>query len=87
MFDPQTPCYFLTPRFIASEAAGQPVIDPATLATVGQRGETVASEIEAALDRVTRAQATWKRVDAKSRAQVLHRLANRIEETRTPNHH
>jgi len=74
-----TPLYFLTPEFHPSSGPTQPVIDPATLEQVGVRGNVTADEIESVLARVNGAQADWKKLDAKSRAQILHRLANRIE--------
>lgn len=79
MLDVQKPCYFVTPAFADAAAPGQPVIDPATLETVGTRAEVTTAEIDTALARVTAAQAGWKHVDAKSRAKVLHTLANRID--------
>ena len=79
MLDIQIPCYFVTPQFHAASATGHVVIDPATLAQVGARAETTEAEINAALAQVTAAQAEWKVVNAKSRAAILHGLANRIE--------
>ena len=74
-----TPRYFLTPEFHPCSAPAHRVIDPATLEEVGLRGDVTAEEIDAVLARVNSAQALWKKTDAKSRAQILHRLANRIE--------
>lgn len=79
MLDIQKPCYFVTPQFHAASGAGHTVIDPATLAHVGTRAEVTKAEIDQALGQITAAQASWKHVDAKSRAKVLHTLANRID--------
>ncbi len=79
MLDIQKPCYFVTPRFVGAAGAGQPVMDPATLQAVGTRAQVTEAEIDAALAQVTAAQADWKHIDAKSRAKVLHTLANRID--------
>lgn len=79
MLDIQTPAYFITPDFHTAEMPGRPVIDPATLAHVGLRAEVSEAEIAQTLDRVSMAQAAWKIVDAKTRAAILHRLANQIE--------
>jgi len=79
MPDSQTPAYFITPDFHPATDPGHPVIDPATLATVGMRAEVTGDEIKAALDRVGAAQAAWKTLDVKSRAARLHALATRIE--------
>ena len=81
MLDVQKPCFFVTPDFIPATEPGQPVEDPATLQPVGQRAEVTDQEVAAALAQVTAAQAAWKHVDAKSRAKVLHTLANRIDAT------
>ena len=80
MFDPQKPVYFLNPRFEASGGAVSEVRDPATLAPVGRFAETTAEDIGRVLGRVRTAQAGWAKLDAKSRATALHRLANAIEQ-------
>ncbi|PAU78814.1 aldehyde dehydrogenase family protein [Halomonas salipaludis] len=79
MTDTATPRYYLVPNYHISESPAQPVIDPATLEEVGVRAEVSNEELDWVLTRVNSAQATWKRLDAKSRAHHLHRLANRIE--------
>ncbi|MEP3437140.1 MAG: aldehyde dehydrogenase family protein [Hoeflea sp.] len=79
MSETATPRYFLAPHFVPSTGAAHAVIDPATLEEVGKRGDVTSSEIELVLTRVNTAQALWKKIDAKTRAQTLHRLANRIE--------
>lgn len=81
MPDITSPCYFIAPHFHASKTPGQTVIDPATLAQVGMRAETTKTELESALSAVNAAQAQWKNVDAKSRAAILHGLAQAIETT------
>ncbi|MEM6371556.1 MAG: aldehyde dehydrogenase family protein [Pseudomonadota bacterium] len=78
-FDAATACYFVTPAFHTAQDPGAPVIDPATLAQVGQRAEVTPQEMQSALEQVNAAQALWKRVDPKSRAGQLHALAHRIE--------
>ena len=57
----------------------QAVIDPATLETVGFIAETGTEECAAALVAARAAQRGWAKLDAKSRATILHRVANRIE--------
>lgn len=79
MLDIQSPCYFVTPQFHAASAPGHAVIDPATLTHVGTRAEATEAEIDTVLAQVTAAQSAWKDVNAKSRAAILHGLANRIE--------
>lgn len=78
-FAADRPSFFLNPLWHPATGPGVAVIDPATLAEVGSRGETTADEIEAVLARVNAAQAGWKRLDAKSRAKLLHKVASTIE--------
>ena len=80
MFDPNRPVYFSGTWHPASGPKRE-VIDPATLEVVGRIAETTAEEREAVLDAARGAQRGWARLDAKSRAAVLHRVANRIEAT------
>jgi acyl-CoA reductase-like NAD-dependent aldehyde dehydrogenase len=79
MFSPDLPCHFLTPDYLASGGAALPVIDPATLGQVGVFAHTTPAELAGVLSAVNTAQAAWKKLDAKTRAQALHQLANRIE--------
>ena len=81
MTDILSPCYYLTPDFHASTGAPYPVIDPATLGIVAQRGVVTSGELDTVLARVNAAQKRWARTDAKTRAACLHKLANRIETT------
>lgn len=79
MSDILHPCYFIVPGFHRSEGDAHDVMDPATLEKVGERACISAAELDSVLDRVNTAQREWAKTDAKSRAAVLHRLANRIE--------
>ena len=79
MFTPATPSHFLTPDYHASVGPALPVIDPATLGQVGVQAATTGDELARVLDAVNAAQVGWRQLDAKTRAQHLHRLANRIE--------
>lgn len=79
MSDIHAPRYYLAPDFHPSEGAGQPVIDPATLEQVGQRAVVTSAELDHVLTRVNAAQRKWAKIDAKTRAAMLHKLANRIE--------
>lgn len=78
-FDPDHPAYYLCPGFHPLAAPPRQVIDPATLGVVGRIAEATAAEMDAVLQAANRAQAGWKRLDAKARARALHDLANRIE--------
>jgi acyl-CoA reductase-like NAD-dependent aldehyde dehydrogenase len=79
MFDTQTPTRFLHPKYLPMSAAAQPVIDPATLETVGYIAEASSLEIQETLDGLNEAQRSWKKLDAKSRAKILHKVASAIE--------
>lgn len=79
MSETPSPRYYIAPEFHASAGAAHKVVDPATLSEVGYRAEVTEVELTEVLTRVNAAQRGWKRLDAKTRAQHLHRLANRIE--------
>ncbi|MDQ6435788.1 aldehyde dehydrogenase family protein [Mesorhizobium sp. LHD-90] len=79
-FSPHQPTLFVNPNFRPMAGTQRPVIDPATLETVGAISAATAAEIEVALDAATAAQAKWKKLDAKSRAKHLHQVANAIEQ-------
>jgi acyl-CoA reductase-like NAD-dependent aldehyde dehydrogenase len=78
-FSPDSPVYFLNPGYVAARGNVVAVSDPANLEPVGRFAETTAAEIDDVLARVNTAQAQWKTLDSKSRAKVLHTLANTIE--------
>ncbi len=78
-FDLNQPCHFLQGGYHPSSGHPRPVIDPATLATVGHIADCTDAEIDNALVLATAAQRAWARLDAKSRATALHRIAARIE--------
>ena len=78
-FDPSTPHYFLNPHFSAAHGPGHDVIDPGNLLPVGRIAESTSGEITSVITAVNAAQRKWKAVDAKSRARLLHEVANAIE--------
>jgi len=79
MFDAATPSFYLTPEYHSANGARRVATDPATLAHVGEWAEVTVAERDRALDAVHVAQGAWARLDAKTRAAHLHRLAARIE--------
>ena len=81
MFDPVNPVHFLHPRYIDSAGGRMDIVNPATLAVEGQLAGTTPAELDTVLKRVSAAQKLWKVVDAKTRANILHRVATRIEAT------
>lgn len=81
MFNPDKPVFYQHPHYIDGHGHRHAVIDPATLATVGQIAVTTHDEIESVLDAATVAQRGWRALDAKTRATILHKVASRIEAT------
>ncbi len=81
MFNPAEPVFYRHPDYVPAAGKHHPVIDPARLTEVGRFAITTMDEMEAALDAATTAQRGWRKLDAKSRATMLHRIANRIEAT------
>jgi len=79
MFRPQSPSHYLHPRYLPSAGVPVAVQDPASLAPVGVYAESTAAEISAVVAAVGAAQLRWKKLDAKSRARVLHAVASAIE--------
>lgn len=55
-------------------------LDPATLEPVGEIALVGRAEVEAAVARANAAQRDWARTDAKSRAALLHKVAQSIQE-------
>lgn len=80
-FSLSQPLHFTSGTYQPMSGSTLDVIDPATLEKVGTIGDATADEIEAVLDSVTAAQRGWAALDAKTRATLLHRVANSIEAT------
>jgi acyl-CoA reductase-like NAD-dependent aldehyde dehydrogenase len=79
-FVSQQPVHFVTPEFLPSATQRRrEIINPATLEVVGSIGLCDAEDVDAVVGAANSAQQSWRRVDAKSRAAVLHQLANAIE--------
>ncbi|QRM57370.1 aldehyde dehydrogenase family protein [Sinorhizobium sp. BG8] len=81
MFNPAEPAFYLHPAYVPAKGPRQEVIDPARLKPVGEIAVTTLSEMEKALDVANAAQRDWKKLDAKTRSTILHKIANRIEAT------
>lgn len=74
------PLHFINPNFIAPLTQRlRAIINPATLEQVGQIGLCDAADVNNAIAAANAAQKGWRQVDAKSRAALLHQLANAIE--------
>ncbi|MFP6847422.1 MAG: aldehyde dehydrogenase family protein [Pseudomonas sp.] len=75
-----TPLRFINPDYQAPLTKRlRGIVDPASLQQVGSIGLCEAADVQAAIDATNAAQKRWRQVDAKSRAALLHRLANAIE--------
>jgi acyl-CoA reductase-like NAD-dependent aldehyde dehydrogenase len=81
MFNPAEPVFYRHPGYLPATGERHTVINPATLGVEGTFAETTSAELDAVLLAAKTAQTSWKRLDAKSRATILHRIANRIEAT------
>lgn len=80
-FDPAIPCLFADHEFRPSQGDDSfAVVDPASQETVGQVARCSSADVEVVVEEANRAQRDWKRLDAKSRAAELHRLADAIEQ-------
>ena len=80
-FDPAAPRIFAGNAYRNLAGAETfAVTDPASLAVVGQVARCGAAEVAAVVAEANAAQRDWKRLDAKSRAAALHRLADSIEQ-------
>ena len=80
MTDTLAPSFYLAPEFVPTHGPLHSVTDPATLETVGQYGEPSAAQVEDILDRVNAAQKLWAGMDCKTRAGILHRVADAMEQ-------
>ncbi len=79
-FDPGQPSYFLAPGHHVIEDGFEPLFDPGTLEQIVVFGIPGSETIDTILDRVAEAQSKWRGMDQKSRARILHRLADDIEQ-------
>ncbi len=79
-FHVDLPLHFIGPHYqgVATQRL-RDIINPADLTQVGRIALCDAADVDAAIDAANAAQREWKRVDAKSRAAILHQLANTIE--------
>jgi acyl-CoA reductase-like NAD-dependent aldehyde dehydrogenase len=78
-FDLFRPTHFANNEWRVLSGPARDVIDPATLKVVGKISDPTASELDGLLSLATEAQIGWAKLDAKSRAKYLHKLADSIE--------
>lgn len=80
-FDPFAAQLFLENAFVAAPAGQRlDIVNPATLETEGRIAAMAAADLAPVIARANVAQKDWTRVDAKSRAALLHKVANAIAE-------
>ena len=80
--DPARPCIFAGNSYRRPAAAESlETSDPASLELVGRIVLCAEADVEAVVAAARQAQRDWGRLDAKSRAAALHRLADSIERT------
>jgi acyl-CoA reductase-like NAD-dependent aldehyde dehydrogenase len=80
-FDPSVPQLFLDNGFVPSTGGRLDIIDPATLEKIGVIAEPTVTEVDRAIARANAAQKEWAALDLKSRAGLLHAIADSIERT------
>lgn len=80
MPDVLAPCYYLAPDYLPTEGPEQMAVDPATLEDIGPVGTPSEAQLDTILDRVNAAQKTWAKMDCKTRAGLLHGIADAMEQ-------
>jgi acyl-CoA reductase-like NAD-dependent aldehyde dehydrogenase len=80
-FDPFVAQFFVNNEYTASRGTRRDLINPSTFEPCGCIADATAFEIDCALAAAEAARPSWAKLDAKSRAQYLHALAQSIETT------
>jgi acyl-CoA reductase-like NAD-dependent aldehyde dehydrogenase len=81
-FDPFAAQFFLDHDFVASaNQVRLEIINPATLEKVGVVARCDDAEVDRMVARANEVQRDWARTDAKTRASLLHQVADSIERT------
>jgi acyl-CoA reductase-like NAD-dependent aldehyde dehydrogenase len=81
IFDPASPTFYRHPHYLSATGQTMEIINPATLTVEGIIAEATEDEIAETIKAANAAQKQWRMVDAKTRATILHRIANQIEAT------
>lgn len=80
-FDPFGAQFFLENDFVAAPAGARlDIVNPATLEPEGRIANPTAADLAPVIARANAAQRGWAQTDAKTRAGLLHRIANAIAE-------
>jgi len=80
-FDPFAAQVFRGNRFVPAGGPTREIVNPSTLAIEGRIAASDAALVEAVAAEAKAAQAGWARTDLKTRAALLHRVADSIERT------
>jgi acyl-CoA reductase-like NAD-dependent aldehyde dehydrogenase len=78
-FDPFSAQMFVANNYAPSQGNARNIINPSTLEPCGRMADATSAEMDRALACAEAARPAWARLDAKSRAQFLHALAQSIE--------
>ena len=80
-FNNNTAQLFINPHFSSVQSLRtRDIINPATLEKEGVIGLCEAADVNKALDAANAAYLDWRKVDAKTRSVILHRLANELQD-------
>ena len=80
-YDPFAAQLFIGNEYLSSHQNVRDVINPSTLQPCGRIADATPAEIDRALSCAEAARPAWARLDAKTRAQFLHAVAQSIETT------
>jgi acyl-CoA reductase-like NAD-dependent aldehyde dehydrogenase len=75
-----TPWQFLAGQLVPAQGNPRDILDPADLSKVGVIADATPEEIARALDACDAARGAWVSLDGKTRANILHRVADAIEQ-------
>lgn len=78
-FDPNRACVFIDNAYVDANRNTVEAVNPDDLSSVGVFAESSVPTIERAIATANRAQSEWSKLDAKTRATHLHRIADSIE--------
>lgn len=73
------PWQFVAGRLVEAQGAPRDILDPHDLSPVGVISDATQEEIDAVLQATEKARESWAALDGKTRANILHRVADSIE--------
>lgn len=75
----QSPWQFLAGQLVPAQGIAREILDPSDLSKVGVIADATPEEIANTLDACDKARGAWAALDGKTRANLLHRVADAIE--------